>query len=143
MDKISASLRSENMRRIRSTNTRPEIIVRKIVYRLGFRYRLHVSNLPGKPDLVFRSRKKVIFIHGCFWHQHPACPEGRIPKSRKSYWVKKLAHNVARDRQHLASLAGEGWRSLVLWECELGDESRVVKRLRRFLGSVVPPNRTS
>ena len=121
------------MRRIRSKNTIPEMIVRRIVYTLGYRYRLHVKDLPGKPDLVFRSRKKAIFVHGCFWHQHRACREGRVPGSRRSYWAVKLARNVERDREHLAALRRGGWKTLVLWECELGDKQGLVERIDGFL----------
>src|ERR1043166_5430611 len=106
MDKISADRRSANMAKIRSSHTRPEIAVRKLVYGFGLRYRLHQQDLPGKPDIVFRKHKKVIFVHGCFWHQHPkrGCLDARRPASNTSYWQPKLDRNVTRDAQHLAAL---------------------------------------
>jgi DNA mismatch endonuclease (patch repair protein) len=133
MDKLTRVRRSENMRRIRSKDTNPEMIVRRIAHRLGFRYRLHSSKLPGKPDLVFSSRRKAIFVHGCFWHQHSRCPAGRVPSSQKSYWTEKLARNVSRDREHVLNLRKAGWKTLILWECELSDQYKVAKRLTTFL----------
>ena len=123
------------MRRIRSKGMKPEVSVRSLVFRLGYRYRLHDKNLPGKPDLVFRSRRKVILVHGCFWHQHdsPACKITRKPKSNTTYWSAKLRRNVARDGQHLRALSRLGWKVLTVWECELGDEAVLTKRLIRFL----------
>jgi DNA mismatch endonuclease (patch repair protein) len=134
MDTLGKMRRSENMKRITSKNTKPEMLVRSVAHCLGYRYRLHVKDLPGKPDLVFRSKKSVIFVHGCFWHQHTECPEGRFPKSRRQYWIPKLNRNVERDQSHLDTLQTLGWRVLVLWECELKDASNVANRLRRFLG---------
>lgn len=133
MDSLSPIRRSENMRRIRSKNTKPELVIRRLVHAMGFRYRLHAKDLPGKPDLVFRSRHKVIFVHGCFWHQHAACAEGRIPGSRREYWLPKLTRNQERDRNHLAALEDLGWKTLVLWECEVKDLTLLKERLRRFL----------
>ncbi len=140
MDKLTPQRRSENMRRIRSTGMRPELLVRSLVHRLGYRYRLHVKTLPGKPDLVFPSRRKIILVHGCFWHQHsdPACKITRQPKSNTSYWGKKLAANVLRDSQHVKSLSDTGWNVLTLWECQLADEVKVTRRLLRFLS---PPQK--
>ena len=108
--------------------------VRRLVHALGYRYRLHGKDLPGKPDLVFRNRKKVIFIHGCFWHQHTGCREGRLPSSRESYWAPKFARNLERDREHLSALKHLGWRALVLWECQLGKPAQLERRVRAFLG---------
>jgi len=133
MDRLKPELRSENMRRIRSKDTVPELIVRSLTHRMGYRYRLHVRNLPGKPDLVFRPRKKVIFVHGCFWHQHADCKEGRIPASKATYWKPKLLRNVKRDRSHLLELVSSGWKVLVIWECQIRDTDRLEKRLRKFL----------
>ena len=132
-DSLTPERRSENMRQIRSKNTKPERIVRSIVHRMGFRYRLHASDLPGKPDMTFRSRKKVIFIHGCFWHQHSDCREGRIPSSRPEYWLSKLRRNQERDAAHLVELKRSGWKSLIVWECELANTSKLERKLRRFL----------
>lgn len=106
--------RSENMRRIRSKDTRPEMAVRRIVHGLGYRYRLHRKDIPGKPDLVFPRHRKVIFVHGCFWHQHPGCQDGRLPKSNTSYWGPKLKRNVERDKTALAELSSLGWEVLVI-----------------------------
>src|SRR5688572_10968223 len=102
------------MRRIRSKGMKPELAVRSLVHRLGYRFRLHDKHLPGKPDLVFRSRRKVILVHGCFWHQHddPACKISRKPKSNTNYWMKKLERNVERDQRHFESLSGQGWKAL-------------------------------
>ena len=123
------------MRRIRSKDTRPEMIVRRLAHRLGFRYRLHVRTLPGKPDLVFATRKRIILVHGCFWHQHPGCREGRMPSSRTDYWVPKLNRNVAGDQEHMSTLQELGWKVLTIWECQTSDESALTDRLLRFLGS--------
>src|SRR5258706_9190625 len=133
MDKLTPQERSENMRRIRSKGTKPELAVRSLVHQLGYRYRLHDKNLPGKPDLVFSSRRKIIFVHGCFWHQHtPAC-KAITPKSNKTFWKTKLSRNVARDLRHLESLSQLGWKVLTVWECELSDKTVLTKRLVRFL----------
>jgi DNA mismatch endonuclease (patch repair protein) len=132
-DIFSAKKRSELMSRIRSKNTSPELTVRRIVYRMGFRYRLHVARLPGKPDLVFSRLQKIVEVRGCFWHQHKGCSDSHIPKSRNEYWVPKLANNVKRDRRNERQLRSLGWQILTLWECELGDKRSVVDRLRLFL----------
>jgi len=117
---------------------KPEMIVRSMAHRMGYRYRLHAKDLPGKPDLVFRSRRKVIFVHGCFWHQHgkASCRDGRPPKSNQGYWSVKLARNVERDSEHLSALRAMGWKALVIWECDaLARAEAVEKRIRRFLDS--------
>lgn len=133
MDKLTAERRSQNMRQIRSQNTAPEVMLRQMLHRCGYRFRLHRKDLPGKPDLVFASRKKVIFVHGCFWHQHPGCREGRVPSSRRDYWAPKLARNQQRDRSAQASLNQQGWEYLVLWECDLKDAGAALKMAQRFL----------
>jgi len=132
-DRVSPRARSENMRRIRSKDTKPELRVRQIVHGLGYRYRLHVGALPGCPDLVFRKRKKIIFVHGCFWHQHRGCPDAHIPKSRTSYWLPKLERNVRRDRKNIQLLKRDGWVVLTIWACETEDERGIGRRLREFL----------
>lgn len=135
-DTIDPQRRSENMRRIRSVDTKPELLVRRITYGLGFRYRLHQRELPGCPDLVFGNRKKVIFVHGCFWHQHKECPGGRKPRSKSEYWNKKLNRNVRRDNASLKQLREMGWDAMVIWECELAapnGEKRCAASIRRFL----------
>ena len=119
VDKLSAERRSANMRQIRSENTGPEIVLRSLVHRLGYRFRLHRKELPGKPDLVFPGRRKVIFLHGCFWHQHSACREGRLPGTRSEYWGPKLVRNQERDAAAEALLKAQGWHVFTVWECEL------------------------
>lgn len=126
--------RSENMRRIRSKNTVPEIVIRRLVYGLGYRYRLHRKDISGKPDLVFLGRRKVIFIHGCFWHQHPVCREGRPPKSNAAYWLPKLERNIERDRAVRTQLTAAGWDVLVIWECEINNHEALRQILLDFLG---------
>jgi DNA mismatch endonuclease, patch repair protein len=122
------------MRRIKSKGMKPELLVRSLVHRMGYRFRLHAKDLPGKPDLVFGPKRKVIFVHGCFWHQHSGCRDGMVPSSNVSYWGPKLAHNVKRDAEHLASLEAAGWRPFVVWECETRDIVALRQRLCRFLG---------
>jgi len=122
------------MSRIRSKDMKPELIVRSTVHRLGYRFRLHQSELAGKPDLVFRRRRKVIFVNGCFWHQHEGCREGRVPKSRIDYWGPKLRRNIERDAENLRRLKASGWDVLIVWECEIGNEPELCTRLKSFLG---------
>ncbi|MGK6355357.1 very short patch repair endonuclease [Sphingomonas sp. DT-207] len=125
------------MRRIRSKDTKPELVVRRILYSAGYRYRLHGKGLPGKPDVVFSARRKVIFIHGCFWHQHEeaACLDGRKPKSNTAYWHSKLARNVDRDLLRVRQLEALGWEVLTVWDCETRDRDKLAKRLGSFLGA--------
>jgi DNA mismatch endonuclease (patch repair protein) len=113
---------------------KPELRVRRAAHTAGYRFRLHRDSLPGRPDLVFVNRKKVIFVHGCFWHRHDNCADGRLPMSNASYWEPKLARNVERDAEHLAKLKATGWKVLVIWECQTADQHQLSKRLRRFLG---------
>lgn len=113
----------------------PEMIVRRLVHAMGYRYRLHSPSLPGKPDLVFTRRQKIIEVHGCFWHQHDGCIDSHIPKSRIDYWLPKLARNRERDRKNLSELRRLGWRVLVLWECQINSSKRLATRLQRFLDS--------
>ncbi len=139
MDTISRKRRSEIMRRIKSKGTRPEITVRRLVHSMGFRFRLHVPNLPGKPDIVFPRLKKIIEVKGCFWHQHGVCIDSRIPKSRVAYWRPKLIKNVIRDKRNLVRLRRLGWHVLVLWECEVmaTDPRSFERKVKQFLtGSV-------
>jgi len=133
MDTISPERRSANMSRIRSRDTSPELKVRRLVYGMGYRYRLHIANLPGKPDLVFRRLKRVIDVRGCFWHQHPGCIDSHIPKSRIGYWRPKLARNQKRDLENGRKLRAMSWRVFVVWECETKDGIRLSKQLARFL----------
>lgn len=133
MDNLSPYRRSENMRQIKSKGTKPELLIRRFVHAQGYRYRLHVPNLPGKPDLVFTKLHKVIFVHGCFWHLHKACREGRIPESRRDYWEPKLLRNAERDCEHIAALRKLGWKPLVIWECEINAARGIERKLIRFL----------
>jgi DNA mismatch endonuclease (patch repair protein) len=135
MDKLSPERRSANMRAIRSKGMKPELIVRKLVHSLGYRYRLHRKELPGKPDLAFVGRKKAIFVHGCFWHQHENCREGRPPKSNVGYWGPKLARNVERDAENAQKLSDMGWQVLTVWECETKRPSELIERLSAFLSN--------
>jgi DNA mismatch endonuclease, patch repair protein len=127
--------RSTIMAKIRSKNTKPELIVRRLTHSLGYRYRLHRKDLPGKPDLVFAKRKKVIFVHGCFWHSHNCRVTPKIPKSNRDYWIPKLERNVQRDREHQEQLMNMGWQILVLWECELKDKECLAEIIKSFLNS--------
>ena len=133
-DKLTPARRSANMAKIRAKDTKPELLVRSMAHRLGYRFRLHRRDLPGKPDLVFPSRRAVIFVHGCFWHQHDddACLDGRRPKSNSGYWEAKLDRNVHRDQAAQAALVEQGWRVLVVWECE-ASEPELADRLQGFL----------
>lgn len=122
------------MRAVKDRDTRPELIVRRMLHARGFRYRLHRNDLPGKPDLAFPSRRKVIFVHGCFWHGHH-CPRGaRTPKTHETYWTQKIARNVARDTANESALLADGWKVLTVWECELKARAWVEERLVNFLG---------
>jgi DNA mismatch endonuclease, patch repair protein len=134
-DKISRAARSQNMRQIKNKDMKPELIVRRLVHGLGYRYRLHRRDLPGKPDLVFAGRKKVIFVHGCFWHQHGDgnCKIARLPKSNLDYWLPKLSRNVERDREQQCQLELCGWEHLVLWECQLSDSTKLKERITNYL----------
>lgn len=136
MDRFSKEKRSEIMSKIRGKNTKPELIVRKLAFSLGYRYRLHGQGLPGKPDLVFKSKRKLIFVHGCYWHCHGAksCKKGHIPKSNRRYWSEKFLRNIARDRANLRKLRAADWSSLILWECQLSDLNRIEMKILRFLG---------
>jgi DNA mismatch endonuclease (patch repair protein) len=133
VDNLSPTERSEIMARVRSKNSRPELVVRKLVFALGYRYRLHAKDLPGYPDLVFRKRRKVIFVHGCFWHRHAACALARLPKSRLEFWEPKLEGNKQRDQRNRRALTNKGWKVLTIWECQLKKTERLESTLRRFL----------
>jgi len=135
MDTLSKQERSERMGRVRRADTKPEMQVRRLVHAMGYRYRLHVRSLPGCPDLVFAKRRKVVFVHGCFWHRHPdpACRLARLPKSRLDFWVPKLEGNRERDRRNEEELSTRGWNVLVVWECELSNTEALCERLRAFL----------
>jgi DNA mismatch endonuclease (patch repair protein) len=133
MDKLTKAERSLLMARVKGTNTKPELVVRRTVHQMGFRYRLHSKVLPGAPDLVFAGRKKVIFVHGCFWHGH-YCRAGRnTPKSNGSYWDAKLDNNKCRDRRNSLRLKRDGWGVLTVWECQIRELERLARLLKSFL----------
>lgn len=121
------------MRAVKGRDTAPEMLVRRLAFSMGYRYRLHRDDLPGKPDLVFIGRRKAVFVHGCFWHGHDCARGSRVPKANNTYWIKKIARNKARDQAHLTTLTALGWQSLVIWECELKQLDRVRERLAVFL----------
>lgn len=124
MDRFSEKQRSYVMSRVRSRDTKPEMVVRRYLHRNGFRYRLHEKNLPGKPDLVLPKYRSVVFVHGCFWHRHQGCPRATMPASRVRFWEEKFKKNLLRDRQNRAELASLKWKVWVIWECELASEEK-------------------
>jgi DNA mismatch endonuclease (patch repair protein) len=130
--------RSAVMRAVKSRDTKPEMIVRRAAHALGYRFRLHRKDLPGSPDLVFPSRKKAIFVHGCFWHGHDCARGARMPKANADYWTAKIGRNVARDARVKGELASLGWETLTIWECEL-KAGGIDERLGGFLGPNQPP----
>lgn len=132
MDRLTPERRSWLMSRVRGRNTTPERFVRRMLHALGYRFRLHAKELPGRPDIVLRPRKAAIFVHGCFWHAH-RCPKGRLPKSNADYWAEKRLANRARDRRNARQLRALGWRILVIWQCELKDELAARRRIVDFL----------
>lgn len=134
-DALTKTQRSYNMSRIRGKDTTPEMIVRRLVHSMGYRYRLHVRSLPGTPDIVFHSRRQAIFVHGCFWHRHgKRCPLTRLPKSRLDFWRPKLERNHERDAINRRLLRAAGWQVLTVWECQTGDAERLGARIAAFLG---------
>lgn len=130
---LSPSERSQLMASVRSKDTRPERTVRQFVHRLGFRFRLHRKDLPGTPDLVFPGRRAVILVHGCFWHRHAGCKDASMPKSNVEFWHHKFEENVARDKRNIEKLRASGWRTLVIWECELQEIGNLTERIANFL----------
>lgn len=135
MDTLTPTERSARMARVRSRDSNAEMIVRRLVHSMGFRYRLHDRSLPGSPDLVFRSRRKVIFVHGCFWHRHPdvSCKLARMPKSRLDFWQPKLHGNRDRDLRNQTDLGNLGWQFTVVWECQLRNKEQLKNSLSAFL----------
>jgi DNA mismatch endonuclease, patch repair protein len=135
VDTLSPSERSARMALIKGRDTKPEMIVRRMLHAMGYRYRLQAKDLPGKPDIVFRSRRKAIFVHGCFWHRHsdPNCKISRLPKSRLDFWKPKLEANAARDRLAVERLEAMGWKVLIVWECELREREQLGNKLKRFI----------
>ena len=135
MDTLTLAERTERMSRVKGKGSAVELRVRSLTHGMGYRFRLHGLKLPGKPDLVFASRRKVVFVHGCFWHRHPDpnCRLARLPKSRQDFWVPKLEGNRTRDLRTEAALATLGWRVLTIWECQLRDEPFIRNEIRTFL----------
>lgn len=138
-DKLTPAQRSRNMARIRGKDTALEITVRRLLHALGYRFRIHVPTLPGKPDLAFSARKKAVFVHGCFWHSHPGCVRATRPVSRAAFWAEKFEKNRERDARVQARLHAEGWQVLVIWECEVKERGTLEARLKDFLGPVRLP----
>ena len=130
--------RSALMSRVRGKDTKPEMVVRRLLHRLGYRFRLHRRDLPGSPDIVLPGRRAVVFVHGCFWHHHPGCRMASTPKTRTKFWLGKFARNVERDADHAAALIRAGWVVNVVWECETRAPEVLAARLRGALG---PPGR--
>ena len=134
VDTVTSETRSRMMALVKSKGTKPEMRVRRLLHGLGYRYRLHRRDLPGRPDLAFASKRKVIFVNGCFWHHHSDCRDGRIPDANRDYWLVKLVGNQARDARNIALLTEKGWAVITVWECQLGDLEAVARRLVSFLG---------
>lgn len=141
MDRLDPERRRRLMQQVRTKNTGPEMIVRSLLHRLGYRFRLHRKDLPGTPDIVFPSRRIAMFIHGCFWHGH-GCRIGKLPKSRLEYWQPKIEANQARDQRHEAALVRAGWRVAIIWQCELADLDDLADRLSTLLSSMPAPGLT-
>ena len=133
VDTVTAQVRSRIMAQVKSKDTKPEMTVRRLVHGLGYRYRLHRKDLPGKPDLTFPSRRKTVFVNGCFWHSHADCEKARPPSSNRGYWLDKLKRNRKRDERNLVLLQDSGWGTMVVWECELADLDAVSRNLIAFL----------
>ena len=133
VDSVSPEVRSRIMAQVKSKGMKPEMQVRRLLHGLGYRYRLHRADLPGRPDLVFPSRRKVVFVNGCFWHKHADCPRVRIPATNRDYWIAKLERNRARDERNLALLREGGWTVMTVWECQLKDLQAVTESLTQFL----------
>jgi DNA mismatch endonuclease, patch repair protein len=132
-DFMSPEQRSAHMAKIHSKNTKPELRLRRQLHAAGYRYRLHDRRLPGRPDLVFASRRKVVFVHGCFWHGHSCSIGSRLPKSNTQFWADKRHRNQERDKEQQAKLQAMGWKSLVVWECEINADPRIVEKVMEFL----------
>ena len=129
--------RSRTMRAVKGRNTKPELAVRRLLHRMGYRYRLHRKDLPGKPDIVFGPRCKVIFVHGCFWHGHSCMRGSRLPKTNTEYWKAKIARNIERHSTQADDLFASGWTTLTVWECELANQNSLERRLKVFLEETI------
>lgn len=132
---MDSSVRSRTMSKIRSKNTKPELAVRRLLFSMGYRYRVHRKNLPGCPDIVFISRRKVIFVNGCFWHQHQGCARASVPATNQTYWLPKLERNRKRDAIAEKELRALGWKTLTIWECQTRDTRGLMRRLENFLSA--------
>lgn len=133
MDVFSRHERSRIMAGIKGKNTRPEIIVRSLLHRMGYRFRLHRTDLPGKPDIVLPRHRKIIFVHGCFWHGHKGCPKSKRPQTNRKFWNRKLDGNIRRDAETLSDLRKLGWNVLIVWECEVKDVELMEEKLKSFM----------
>lgn len=133
MDRLTPAERSAHMAKIRRSNTKPEMVVRRLLHRLGYRFRIQLKGVPGRPDVAFTSRRKAIMVHGCFWHQH-GCKSSRVPTTRSDFWSQKFARNKERDERLKAQAEAHGWEVLVVWECETVDQPGLCERLTGFLG---------
>lgn len=133
VDTVSRGKRTEIMSSVKQRHTKPELIVRKLLHKLGYRFRLHSKNLPGTPDIVLPRYKSAIFVHGCFWHQHVDCPKSRRPSTNTDYWERKLDENIERDRRKESELVNKGWKVLTIWQCQLKDMSKLEINLKRIL----------
>ena len=134
-DVFTKQKRSWMMSRVRNRDTKPEMAVRSIIHRMGYRFRLHRSDLPGTPDIVLPRHRKVVLVHGCFWHHHKGCPRSKLPAERTSFWRDKIAKNQARDARVYRQLRRRGWRRLTVWQCELRQPAKLRTKLKRFLES--------
>ena len=137
-DTLSKAERSRNMAKIRGKDTGPERQVRSLLHRAGYRFRLHVSSLPGRPDIVLPKHRAVVFVHGCFWHRHKGCKGATVPKSHRKFWAAQFARNMANDRKHVRRLRRRGWKVLVVWECQLKHPGKVQARLQKNLKAYSP-----
>lgn len=133
MDNMTKEQRTLCMSRIRSKNTKPELIVRKVLSKIGIRYRLHNSKLPGKPDIMISKDKTVVFVNGCFWHQHKNCKKQAVPKSNKDYWDKKLKRNIEKQKRDIKALKAIGWKVHIIWECQTADEKKLTAKIMKIL----------
>ena len=133
-DRLTPAERSAHMARIRRVNTRPEMTVRSVLHRLGYRFRIQLKGVPGRPDVAFPRRRMAIFVHGCFWHAHHGCSIFKVPKTRTDFWLAKFERNRERDARLLIAAEAEGWQCLVVWECETRDKAALAARLRKHLG---------
>ena len=136
MDKLSPEQRSKNMAAVKGKNTTPEIRVRRMLHKMGYRFRLHRKDLPGKPDIVLPRYRLCIFVHGCFWHQHPGCKRATIPDSNREFWVKKFQGTLERDEHAKKELAAQGWHICIIWECETKNEALLSMSIQRCMADI-------